>query len=273
MNTDTPEITDALIRDTLVKYNVITNKRTKKCGSWMNTKRGIDRHIHSPYIYRCNYYECPVCRRSKYYGIHIEHIKQNKSFRDQGGEHLMISLSIPTTAKDKGYRFMNIYKRFKKSLTEMRNNGVWRKLLRDINCKYWYEKWEIPKNNSTHLHIHIVCAVLGNLLPLDEIRQRLFATWKRYTNKNGFRKLSKKNVYITPPPKPDFEIDDYTNKDGRLEKLEELFTRSKLELTEKFASRISVYKSLGLTEKQIVPEIRSINTCFEGSIRGRIHYQ
>ena len=84
--------------------------------------------------------------------------------------------------------------------------------------------------------------------------------------------------YISLPKKPDQEIDDYLywgywGKDGRLEKLEELFTQSKLEMDEKFAGRVSVYKSTGLTEKQIVQELQDINTCFRGSIRGRIHHQ
>ena len=91
---------------------------------------------------------------------------------------------------------------------------------------------------------------------------------------NGCGKLSKNyGVYISVPTEPDQEIDDYLNKDGRLEKLEELFTQSKLEMTDKFASRISIYKSTGLTEKQIVQELIDINTCYKGSIRGRIHQQ
>ena len=46
MNT-TIELTDELIRDTLIEHKVITKERVKKCGSWMNKKVGIDRHIHS----------------------------------------------------------------------------------------------------------------------------------------------------------------------------------------------------------------------------------
>ena len=66
-------------------------------------------------------------------------------------------------------------------------------------------------------------------------------------------------VYISLPKEPEQEIDDYLYKDGRLEKLEELFTQSKLEMDEKFARRISVYNAPGLTEKQIVQELQDIN--------------
>ena len=270
------ELTDQVIKDTLVDYKVITKKRTKKCGSWMNKRTGIDKHIIKPFQYRCNYYECRICRRKKNHNIHIEHIKMNRSIREQGGEHLLITLTIPTSIKEP---LQDIYKRFRKSLSGMRNNGVWRKLLRDTNCKYFYDKWEIPKDNKNHLHLHMVFAVVGNVLPIEQIRNTLYKTWKYYTEKNGCKKLSENyGVYISLPKKPDQEIDDYLywgywGKDGRLEKLEELFTQSKLEMNEKFARRVSVYKSTGLTEKQIVKEIQDINTCFRGSIRGRIHHQ
>ena len=45
------ELTDELIRDTLIEHKVITKERVKKCGSWMNKKTGNDNHIHSSYQY------------------------------------------------------------------------------------------------------------------------------------------------------------------------------------------------------------------------------
>ena len=47
------ELTDELIRDTLIEHKVITKKRVKRCGSWTNKKVGPDRHIPKSYLYIC----------------------------------------------------------------------------------------------------------------------------------------------------------------------------------------------------------------------------
>jgi len=116
MNT-TIELTDELIRDILIKHKVITKERVKKCGSWMNKKVGIDRHIHSSYQYICNDLECRVCRKKRRNIIRTKHYIQNHSLIAKGGKTLLLTLTIPHSAKD---TLNDLYKRFRTSLTQMK---------------------------------------------------------------------------------------------------------------------------------------------------------
>ena len=93
------ELTDELIRDTLIEHKVITKERVKKCGSWMNKKVGIDRHIHSSYKYICNDRECRVCRNKRMNRIRTNHYIQNHSLIAKGGKTLLLTLTIPHSAK------------------------------------------------------------------------------------------------------------------------------------------------------------------------------
>ena len=98
MNTH-QELTDELIRDLLVQHKVITKERVKKCGSWMNKKVGIDRHIHSSYKYICNDRECRVCRNKRMNRIRTNHYIQNHSLIAKGGQNTPIDTHYPTFCK------------------------------------------------------------------------------------------------------------------------------------------------------------------------------
>lgn len=268
MRLDTKEYTDTEIRDALLEHKVITNKRVYYCGKRRHKYR-MPNMEWDYFLFRCNEYECRVCRRKKMYQIHTKNIVKNRSFREQGGEHLMLTLTVSHKPEQKLY---SIYKRFSAAMTNMKRGNTWKTLKRDTNCQYHYQKWEIPNDSPNHIHCHIVFAVIGNMLPIKEIKNRLFGTWERFANKKGFRNISKRNaVKITETPKPDQEIDNYFYKDGRLEELEYLSAKSKID---KQTGKILSYKSAGnkgVREKQYDTEIRQINTCFRGTVRQRIY--
>ena len=139
MNT-TIELTDEFIRDTLVEHKVITKERVKKYGIWCNKKTGIDKHIHSSYQYISNDLECRVCRKRRRNIIRTRHYIQNEILTAKGGDTILLTLTIPHSAKDS---LNDLYKRFRTSLTQMKKGWIWRKLKRGTGMEYHYNTIEI----------------------------------------------------------------------------------------------------------------------------------
>ena len=259
MNT-TIELTDELIRDTLIEHKVITKERVKKCGSWMNKKTGIDKHIHSSYQYKCNDLECRVCRKKRRNIIRTKHYIQNQSLIDKGGETILCTLTIRHTVKD---TLNDLYKRFRTSLTQMKKGWIWRKLKRETGMEYHYDTIEITKNdNGFHIHDHITLGSFGNTLSLQEIKDYLFRTWKHYTSKNGFRRISKKGMDVSLTPLGGHSGETDTKESGYLEELEYFSCKYKTDKN---------YKHPTLTEEQIDREIRTINSSMRGAKRGKTY--
>ena len=259
MNT-TIELTDELIRDILIEHKVITKERVKKCGSWMNKKTGIDKHIHSSYQYICNDLECRVCRKKRRNIIRTKHYIQNHSLIAKGGKTLLLTLTIPHSAKD---TLNDLYKRFRTSLTQMKKGWIWRKLKRETGMEYHYDTIEITKNdNGFHIHDHITLGSFGNTLSLQEIKDYLFRTWRHYTSKNGFRRISKKGMDVSLTPLGGHSGETDTKDNGYLEELEYFSCKYKTDRK---------YKHPTLTEEQIDREIRTINSSIKGSKNGKIY--
>lgn len=102
MGPDIKEYTDTQIRDALLEHKVINNNNIKKCGKQTNkTRTGVEGK--RTYIYRCNQYECRVCRRRKMEKIHHKNIVRNREFRELSGEHLLLTFTIPSKPKQKLY--------------------------------------------------------------------------------------------------------------------------------------------------------------------------
>ena len=145
------ELTDELIRDTLIEHKVITKKRVMDCGSWKNNK--FDVIINKPYRYICNDLVCRVCRKKRKDIIRTRHYIQNQSLIAKGGETLLLTLTIPHSAKD---TLNDLYKRFRKSISQMKESRIWRKLRKESGMEYHYDTIEITKNdNGFHTHDHI----------------------------------------------------------------------------------------------------------------------
>ena len=158
------ELTDELIRDTLIEHKVITKKRVMDCGRWKTKKVGYDRHINKSYQSICNDLVCRVCRKRRRNIIRTRHYIQNQSLIDKGGETLLLTLTIPHSAKD---TLNDLYKRFRTSLTQMKKGWIWRKLKRKTGMEYHYDTIEITKNdNGFHLHAHITLGCFGNTLSI-----------------------------------------------------------------------------------------------------------
>ena len=250
MKRDDIEYTDTQIRDVLLEHNVIFSERLEKCGKQTNRTR-----TEKTYIYRCNQYECRVCRRRKLERIHYKNIKRNGEFRDSGGEHLLLTFTIPRKPKQK---IQTVKNNFTTAMSKMKKGSAWKTIKRDTNCQYHYYKWEIPEGNPNHLHCHLAYAVLDNPITIKELWFRLFAVWERFVDKYVGGKLSKNSgLVISPPEHKDQEIDNYLYKDGRLEELEYLSAKKKIE---------------GLSGgEEFDAEIQELNSCFKDTIRQRIY--
>ena len=256
----TIELTDEFIRDTLIEHKVITKKRVMACGIWCNTKTGIDSHIHYPYKYKCNDLVCRVCRKRRRNFIRTRHYIQNEILTAKGGETILLTLTIPHSAKD---NLNDLYKRFRTSLTQMKKGWIWRKMKRETGMEYHYDTIEITKNdNGFHIHNHITLGCFGNKLSLQEIKDYLFRTWKHYTSKNGVRRISKKGLDVSQTPLGGHSGETDTKDNGYLEKLEYLSCKYKTDRK---------YKHPTLTEEQIDRDIRTINSSMRGAKRGKTY--
>ncbi|HIO32098.1 MAG TPA: hypothetical protein EYN25_00765, partial [Candidatus Nitrosopelagicus sp.] len=97
MGIDTHEYNDTQIRDALLLHKVITNKRVYYCGKRRHKYRmpNMEWNYH---LFRCNEYECRVCRRKKMQQIHIKNITKNRTriekYKDKD-LHQLSKMSIP----------------------------------------------------------------------------------------------------------------------------------------------------------------------------------
>ena len=254
------ELTDELIRDTLIEHKVITKERVMDCGRWKTKKVGYDRHINKSYQSICNDLVCRVCRKKRRDIIRTRHYIQNQSLIAKGGETLLLTLTIPHSAKD---TLNDLYKRFRKSISQMKESRIWRKLRKEIGMEYHYDTIEITKNdNGFHIHNHITLGCFGNKLSLQQIKDFIFITWKNCTSKNGFRRISKKGLDVSQTPLGGHSGETDTKDNGYLEKLEYLSCKYKTDRK---------YKHPTLTEEQIDRDIRTINSSMKGAKRGKTY--
>ena len=93
--------------DNIIEHKVITKKRVMDCGSWKTKKVGYDRHINKSYQSICNDLVCRVCRKKRKDIIRTSHYIQNQSLIDKGGETLLLTLTIPHSAKDTLKTYIN----------------------------------------------------------------------------------------------------------------------------------------------------------------------
>ena len=254
------ELTDELIRDTLREHKVITKERVMDCGRWKTKKVGYDRHINKSYQSICNDLVCRVCRKKRRDIIRTRHYIQNQSLIAKGGETLLLTLTIPHSAKD---TLNDLYKRFRKSISQMKESRIWRKLRKEIGMEYHYDTIEITKNdNGFHIHNHIILGCFRNKLSLQQIKDFIFITWKNCTSKNGFRRISKKGLDVSQTPLGGHSGETDTKDNGYLEKLEYLSCKYKTDRK---------YKHPTLTEEQIDRDIRTINSSMRGAKRGKTY--
>jgi hypothetical protein len=256
-----PNPEDILIRDLLIENHIIDNPRILRCGNWSN-KEGYFKpnQYFKPYITFCGRWECRVCRSKLLEKQRKHHFRNNIEFINlRKGKILLLTLTVPHCIQDS---FSFIYKRFKRSLSEMKGGWGWKKLKKMTSCEFHYDTLEITHtDNGKHLHNHITYGVLNPDVSNKTIKDILFDTWSYYTSKMGFRKLSEKGIDVTETlygshsgSRGDKTIEELTKEKGTLEYWEKEYLNT-------FPKK---------TSQEIGKEIMKINRTFKGSRKGRI---
>ena len=263
-----PSPVDIQIRDLLIENHIIDNPRIVRCGNTSNkVYEGSWGLRYQPYITFCGRWECRVCRSKLIEKQRKHHFRNNIEFINlRKGKILLLTLTVPHRIQDS---FSFIYKRFKRSLSEMKGGWGWKKLKKITSCEFHYDTLELTHtDNGKHLHNHITYGVLNPDVSNKTIKDILFDTWSYYTSKMGFRKLSKKGIDVTETlygshsgSRGDKTIEELTKEKGTLEWWEKnymnIWTHPKTQFREKRLQEIG-------------KEIMNINRTFKGSRRGRI---
>ena len=256
-----PSPVDIQIRDLLIENHIIDNPRILRCGKSSNKRfEGGFGYIYNPYFTFCGRWECRVCRSKLIEKQRKHHFSNNIEFINlRKGKILLLTLTVPHCIQDS---FSFIYKRFKRSLSEMKGGWGWKKLKKITSCEFHYDTLELTHtDNGNHLHNHITYGVLNPDVSNKTIKDILFDTWSYYTSKMGFRKLSKKGIDVTETlygshsgSRGDKTIEELTKEKGTLEYWEKEYLNT-------FPNK---------TSKRIGNQIMNINRTFKGSRRGRI---
>ena len=256
-----PSPEDIQIRDLLIENHIIDNPRIVRCGNTSNkVYEGSWGLRYQPYITFCGRWECRVCRSKLIEKQRKHHFRNNIEFINlRKGKILLLTLTVPHCIQDS---FSFIYKRFKRSLSEMKGGWGWKKLKKITSCEFHYDTLELTHtDNGKHLHNHITYGVLNPDVSNKTIKDILFDTWSYYTSKMGFRKLSKKGIHVTETlygshsgSRGDKTIEELTKEKGTLEYWEKEYLNT-------FPKK---------TSQEIGKEIMKINRTFKGSRRGRI---
>ena len=257
-----PNPVDIHIRNLLIENHILDNPRIVRCGNMSNkVYEGSWGLRYQPYITFCGRWECRVCRSKLIEKQRKHHFRNNIEFINfRKGKILLLTLTIPHCIQDS---FSFIYKRFKRSLSEMKSGWGWKKLKKITSCEFHYDTLELThSDNGNHLHNHITYGVLNPDVSNKTIKDILFDTWSFYTSKIGFKKLSKEGIHVT-------EISPNGSHSGsRGDKTVEELTKEKgtLEYWEK--EYLNTFPNK--TSQEIGKEIMKINRTFKGSRRGRI---
>ena len=257
-----PSPEDIQIRDLLIENHIIDNPRIVRCGNTSNKRfEGGFGYTYHPYFTFCGRWECRVCRSKLIEKQRKHHFRNNIEFINfRKGKILLLTLTIPHCIQDS---FSFIYKRFKRSLSEMKSGWGWKKLKKITSCEFHYDTLELTHSeNGYHPHNHITYGVLNPDVSNKTIKDILFDTWSFYTSKIGFKKLSKEGIHVT-------EISPNGSHSGsRGDKTVEELTKEKgtLEYWEK--EYLNTFPNK--TSQEIGKEIMKINRTFKGSRKGRI---
>ena len=256
-----PSPVDIQIRDLLIENHIIDNPRIVRCGKSSNKRfEGGFGYIYNPYFTFCGRWECRVCRSKLIEKQRKHHFRNNIEFINfRKGKILLLTLTVPHRIQDS---FSFIYKRFKRSLSEMKGGWGWKKLKKMTSCEFHYDNLEITHtDNGKHLHNHITYGVLNPDVSNKTIKDILFDTWSYYTSKMGFRKLSKKGIDVS-----DTFLGSHSGSRGdkTVEELTEI--KGTLEWWEK--EYLNTFPKN--TSQEIGNQIMKINRTFKGSRRGRI---
>ena len=192
--TQNEPVSNQEITKTLIENGIITHKDSINCGLWINLSIPKSDFLR-PIQKFCEKYQCRTCRETKNNKIRESHFIENKILQDRGGSVLLMTLTVPHRKSDS---FGYLYPRFKKSLKDMKRGKTWRRIKKETGYEYHYDTIEFHETDQGyHIQNHMTFGCNKTDLDLKKIKKDLFKSWRHYTEKNDFPKVSLKGFDVT----------------------------------------------------------------------------
>ena len=186
---------DLTLKNNLVKSGIICTKRVILCGQWFNKNfitKSKGKITHTRYF--CKKWECRMCRRRIIENNKNKHYLLNKKFIKDGGQIIILSLTIPNFLYTKDNE---TYKKYKNSISLLKESRGWKKIKSLTDCQYHYDDIEIVANkNSFKIYNYIILGFLNKNILKNEIYNILYKYWSISTKKMGLGIISSKFVNI-----------------------------------------------------------------------------
>ena len=179
------------LQEILISNGVLYSQRNKRCGRtrWVGLERSPSDKFRR--TFDCEDMSCPVCR-SKRVNRGIYEVKEyTKGFTEYGGRQLLVTLTLNHTRK---HTYKYLRDGIRKSLTNFHNSHGWRKLRKDLDIQFYYDRFETthsPKHGF-HVHCHSVLGVMNHEMTKDEIKSRVLREWNKSLKSEGLRTVSPK---------------------------------------------------------------------------------
>ena len=132
---------------------------------------------------------CPVCRNK------IISRNKKKIFdltNEFEGRYIMNTFNL---SHDQRHDLPYLYNGLKKCIKGLKNSYGWRKLQKELNHQFHFDRIEITvsPDKGYHPHLHQIFCCLNWKISLEEIKNRLFDIWSRLLKRDGLRSVTKKN--------------------------------------------------------------------------------
>ena len=177
------------IREVLVSHKVLNTKKNKQCGTLRHV--GLKRSPQDKFLksLNCGDMSCPVCR-SKRVNQGIHEVKEyTDGFLDHMGRTLLLTFTLNHTRK---HSYKYLHDGIKSSLKHFKNGHGWRKLKKDLDLQFHYDRLETTHtpDNGFHVHCHSILGVMNHEMSKDEIKSRVFTEWNKSLRSNQLRTVS-----------------------------------------------------------------------------------
>ena len=177
------------IREVLVSNKVLNTKKNKQCGTvrYVGLRRSPSDKFRKSL--NCGDMSCPVCR-SKRVNRGIHEVKEyTDGFLDHMGRTLLLTFTLNHTRK---HTYKYLQNGIKSSIKHFKNSHGWRKLKKELDLQFHYDRIETTHspNNGFHIHCHSVLGVMNHEMTQDEIKSRVFTEWNKSLKSNQLRTVS-----------------------------------------------------------------------------------
>ena len=187
------------LQQTLLTNGVLFTDRHKNCGSYKTLPdkiRPLD--FKNKTKMSCgNKTSCPVCRY-KYISKRKKEIYDLTN--DFDGRFLMNTFNLSHDQRhDLPYLYNSLKKCIKGKSNGLKNQYGWRKLQKDLDHQFHFDRIEITvsPDKGFHPHLHQVFCCLNWKMSLEEIKNRLFEIWSRLLKINGLRGVTRDSGVTT----------------------------------------------------------------------------